>query len=249
MSVLPSLLIVEDDSVAQRLLAAVAERAGFRVCPALTADEAEALCDRVPVDLIMVDLHLPDGDGLELVARLHARPHLAGVQFLVCSGNASEQTVLAAARLGALQFVRKPVDLMDLQRRLDRARAALPERWERREVTARRLALRGAREYQELMGTARDRVQRLLQLLSADSAPAEAPPPALDGESAAPPPARGALDVAAAQLREVAINLGAVRLVEVFDRLWPAIEAGGTVEPLRVMLGVELAAIDSRLKA
>ena len=129
MLIRPSALIIEDDAYAQRLISAVADRAGFNVTTAGTGAEAEVAADSLPFDIIVVDLNLPDVEGLSLIERLRQRPQLEEVPFVVCSGNVTVDTVTGAGRLGALGFMKKPIDLQELQRRLERSYDLLPLRW------------------------------------------------------------------------------------------------------------------------
>ncbi|MEP6730161.1 MAG: response regulator [bacterium] len=152
----PSLLTIEDDAYAQRLIGAVAKRAGFTATVAATGAEADVETDRIPFDIIIVDLRLPDAEGFELIERLQKKPQLENVPFLVCSGNVTIENVNEARRLGALEFIRKPLDLVALQQRLEKNRDLLVDRWIqpapfRRRAAAEALAdaevVRRAREY------------------------------------------------------------------------------------------------------
>jgi len=129
MATRPSVLVVEDDAYAQRLISAVAERAGYSVTSASSGAQAEAAADSLPFDMIVVDLNLPDTQGLNLIEGLRGRPQLAEVPFLVCSGNVNMETITGAGRLGALGFMRKPIDLQEMQRRLERSYDQLTLRW------------------------------------------------------------------------------------------------------------------------
>jgi DNA-binding response OmpR family regulator len=174
----PSLLLIEDDPFAQRLVAAVAERAGFAASSVATGEEALEIADRIPIDLIVVDLNLPDAEGLSVIEQLRKRLHLADVPFLVCSGNVNVDTISAAARMGALQFVRKPLDLFELQRRLEGSLGKVPERW----ATLPRVMPRGGtspRDLDERLKATRIRLAEVVALLYKDTteplAPAEQP--------------------------------------------------------------------------
>ncbi|MEO5866894.1 MAG: response regulator, partial [Sphingomonas sp.] len=67
------LLIVEDDIHIRRLLRVVAERAGYRAGEAATAREGLSLLDIDKPDLVLLDLGLPDRDGIELIQLIKAR--------------------------------------------------------------------------------------------------------------------------------------------------------------------------------
>lgn len=115
------LILVVDDEVAIRRLARVAlERAGYRTAEAGTAREAaeRAAADRPA--LVLLDLGLPDRDGLELIGAF--RKHAAVI--VVSARDATDEKV-AALDLGADDYVTKPFDTDEL---LARVRVALRHR-------------------------------------------------------------------------------------------------------------------------
>ncbi len=100
-------LIVDDDADLLASLAEVIKAEGFEVSTAMSvADAREKLCTLTPA-LIITDLTLPDGNGMELVREA------AGDQnpdVLVVSGEASIDSAIEALRLGALDYLTKPID-------------------------------------------------------------------------------------------------------------------------------------------
>jgi len=119
MSNAPNILIVDDEPQIRRLLTATLERAGYRVAAAATGRQAlEMLGDTQP-DVVLLDLGLPDRDGLELIPAI--RKHSKAAILVVSARDATEQKV-TALDLGALDYVTKPFDTEEL---LARVRAAL----------------------------------------------------------------------------------------------------------------------------
>ena len=103
----PAALIVEDDRDFRESVAALVAREGFEVAEAGTLEDArKKLLDR-PFDVILLDLSLPDGDGLELLAEEHETD--IG-EFVVMTGNVAADSAIAALRAGALDYLQKPVD-------------------------------------------------------------------------------------------------------------------------------------------
>ncbi len=115
------ILIVDDESAIRRLVRGAVERAGYTVSEAGTAAEALTLANREGCELVVLDLGLPDRDGLELVALLKAMDR--AVVVLTARDATAEK--VAALDLGADDYVVKPFDTEEL---LARLRTALRHR-------------------------------------------------------------------------------------------------------------------------
>ncbi|MCP5417103.1 MAG: response regulator [Chromatiaceae bacterium] len=106
------LLIAEDDASLQRMLHWEFEELGYRVITASTC--AEALCavaDR-GVDLALIDYHLPDGFGTDLLDALRRHDH--NLPIIVYSGYASPAETTRIQQSGADHFLSKPVTAQSL---------------------------------------------------------------------------------------------------------------------------------------
>jgi two-component system KDP operon response regulator KdpE len=115
-------LIVDDEPQIRTLLKATLGRAGYSVVEASNAREALVSKSIDKPDLILLDLGLPDRDGLELVGALAAEPRSA---VLVISARDQTEQKVAALDLGADDYVTKPFDTEEL---LARVRASLRQR-------------------------------------------------------------------------------------------------------------------------
>jgi two-component system KDP operon response regulator KdpE len=115
------ILIVDDEPAIRRLVRGAVERAGYRVAEAPNAAEALIAARREGCELVLLDLGLPDRDGLELV------PLIAAMDRAVVVLTARDATAekVAALDLGADDYVVKPFDTDEL---LARIRAALRHR-------------------------------------------------------------------------------------------------------------------------
>ena len=113
------ILIVDDDLHIRRLLHGTLSRASYEVVEAKTGREAIEMAGSVSPDAILLDLGLPDRDGLELVPILLKQGR---VPILVVSARESTDDKVAALDLGAADYVTKPFDSEEL---LARVRAAL----------------------------------------------------------------------------------------------------------------------------
>jgi DNA-binding NtrC family response regulator len=102
------ILVVDDDAVVRRLLGDTLGRAGYTVVPASSAAEAlRAAADEEP-GLAILDLVLPDGDGIELLGQLKAAwPSLPAV---VITAYVEPRSVVEAMRRGAVDYLAKPID-------------------------------------------------------------------------------------------------------------------------------------------
>lgn len=112
-------LIVDDEAAILRLVSAVLERGGFDPVAAPTARAAITEVDHMTPDAAVIDLGLPDMDGIELVAALRQR--MNGPLIVLTARNATGDKI-AALDLGADDYVTKPFDGDEL---LARLRAAL----------------------------------------------------------------------------------------------------------------------------
>jgi two-component system KDP operon response regulator KdpE len=116
------ILVVDDEPQIRTLLKATLGRAGYSVVEAANAREAVNAKGIDKPDLILLDLGLPDRDGLELVEALRREPRSA---LIVVSARDQTEQKVAALDLGADDYVTKPFDTEEL---LARVRASLRQR-------------------------------------------------------------------------------------------------------------------------
>lgn len=109
------ILIVDDEVAIRRLLRNTLERAGYTVAEAMNGREALVQATAHEPDAILLDLGLPDRDGLTLIPML--RKQANGVILVVSAREATEEKV-AALDLGADDYVTKPFDTEELLARL-----------------------------------------------------------------------------------------------------------------------------------
>jgi two-component system response regulator HydG len=114
-----SVLIVDDDETIRETLADFFEGIGWTARTASTATEGRQQAAAHSPDVALVDLRLPDADGLRLLEALRPDDPDVGVIFL--TGHADVATAVRAMREGAADFLEKPVDLEALQGAIRRA--------------------------------------------------------------------------------------------------------------------------------
>lgn len=118
----PKILVVDDEAQIRLLLRTTLTRAGYQVVEASTAREALAAKAIDKPELILLDLGLPDRDGLELVEALRRD---SPARLIIVSAREDVEQKVAALDLGADDYVTKPFDTEEL---LARVRAALRQR-------------------------------------------------------------------------------------------------------------------------
>ncbi len=102
------LLVIDDDAAIRDSLRMILEYQGYAVMTAATGDEGAALVEREAPDLVFLDIKMPGMDGLEVLQRL---THLTDVMpIVVMSGHATISTAVEATRLGAFDFMEKPLE-------------------------------------------------------------------------------------------------------------------------------------------
>jgi DNA-binding NtrC family response regulator len=117
-------LLVEDTPSLSMLYQTVLTRAGHGVVCAASLAEARARCEQVKPQLVLLDLQLPDGDGLELLDTL--RRDAPESRVIVITANGSINRAVQAMRAGAFDFLVKPFDENRLLSAVHNARSQTP---------------------------------------------------------------------------------------------------------------------------
>lgn len=118
----PHVAILDDEPEIRRMLSDALEEAGFRTTCYARATEFEAGLKRAQPDVCLVDLGLPDRDGLALVHRLALEQ---GAAIIIISGRAQVQDRVTGLELGADDYIIKPFDPTEVVARI-RARLRKP---------------------------------------------------------------------------------------------------------------------------
>jgi len=106
------LLIVEDDPEMLDLLRKVLEKEGYRVSLAADSHEATASLSKIPFDLVVTDMVMPDNGGLELLQAIRASQPALPVIIITAFGDWG--TYSRALELGAAAFISKPLKMAEL---------------------------------------------------------------------------------------------------------------------------------------
>jgi DNA-binding NtrC family response regulator len=135
----PAILVADDDPVARDLLVEVLTREGYRVGAASGGEECLRLAEAEPFDLALVDLRMPDLDGLAVLHRLaKLSPQLP---VLILTAFATMDTAVEAIRAGAYDYLSKPFRIDEIKaavhRTLEAQRLGRENREYRRELQER----------------------------------------------------------------------------------------------------------------
>lgn len=113
------ILLVEDESNIRTLVSTMLETHGYQVIPAETCSAAKLMHDSYLPDLVILDLGLPDADGMQIIRHIRTQTL---TPIIVLSARTGEQDKVRALDLGANDYVTKPFGSAEL---LARVRAAL----------------------------------------------------------------------------------------------------------------------------
>ncbi len=114
-----TLLLVDDDEAFRTIVGEQLARQGFALHRAASGTEALDVAARVRPDVVLLDLRLPDIDGLEVLRRLRERGD--PTEVIMLTGQGSIETAVAAVRGGAADYVAKPCPLAELDVRIRKA--------------------------------------------------------------------------------------------------------------------------------
>lgn len=123
-----TILIIDDDPQLAKLICMRLEAAGYRTLTALTANQALAYLglDRhsgqEKVDLVMLDIFLPDVSGIEVCRRIRADSRTCDIPVIMLTGSTDEKHLQLAFDVGAVDYIEKPFKKVEL---LARIRSAL----------------------------------------------------------------------------------------------------------------------------
>ncbi len=114
-----SILIVEDDITYGMMLKTWLGKKGFQVSSASSISRAQKHIENETVDLILSDLRLPDRDGIDLLKWLGE--HSLHIPLIIMTGYADIQSAVQAMKLGACDYIAKPVNPDELLKKMDEA--------------------------------------------------------------------------------------------------------------------------------
>ena len=114
------ILVVDDESDIRSLIQEILAEEGYDVTTAADAEEARASWAALHPDLVLLDIWMPDTDGITLL-REWSRDEAVDCPVVMMSGHGTVETAVEATRLGAVDFIEKPLSLAKLLRTVERA--------------------------------------------------------------------------------------------------------------------------------
>ena len=113
------ILVVDDREDSRRLVGKILGHRGYEVIGAGTGEDAINVAQRQLPDLILMDIRMPGAiDGLEATRRIKALAKLAHIPVLAMTASVRPEDMQIALDAGCSDFVRKPVDIDELPRRV-----------------------------------------------------------------------------------------------------------------------------------
>jgi DNA-binding NtrC family response regulator len=114
------ILVVDDEADIRELVRDILSEEGYAVETAGNAAEARAACAKQAPDLVLLDIWMPDTDGISLLREWQQAQSLAA-PVVMMSGHGTVETAVEATRLGAIDYVEKPLSLAKLLRTVQRS--------------------------------------------------------------------------------------------------------------------------------
>jgi len=106
----PQILLVDDDGFQSKLLSPVFVNEDIKLSYAASAARALSMLSKMSPSLILMDVHLPDVDGIQLTRKIKAMPRFREVPVIMITGSSEKRIVVESLKAGAVDFVVKPID-------------------------------------------------------------------------------------------------------------------------------------------
>lgn len=113
-----TILVVDDDSDTLTLIGLTLQRRGFEVIKAQSGQQALNLLAHDRPDLVILDVMMPQMDGYEVCREIKADPRTADLPVIMLTAKAQTQSQLEGFRVGAIDYITKPVHPQDLVARI-----------------------------------------------------------------------------------------------------------------------------------
>jgi CheY-like chemotaxis protein len=106
----PTVLVVDDDELQRKIIAKLLKDENCHLVFAAGGVEVLSVLRKIRPDLILMDVMMPDMDGLEVVRLMKTVPRLADIPVIMITGKSGKNIVMESLKAGAIDFVVKPFD-------------------------------------------------------------------------------------------------------------------------------------------
>ena len=109
-----TVLVFDDDKLSMRLMRSILERGNYNVLEALSAKEGLEIVKNSHPDIILMDVHIPDLDGIETTKIIKSDPELKEIPIIALSGAVMQEDEEQAIEAGCVGYMSKPIDVHSL---------------------------------------------------------------------------------------------------------------------------------------
>lgn len=113
-----SLLVVDDDEFNRDLLSRRLSREGYNIATAVNGENALSILETEIFDLILLDIMMPDIDGIEVLKRIRSCPTLRDTPVMMVTALTDREIVMQCIELGANDYITKPFDMLLVKSRV-----------------------------------------------------------------------------------------------------------------------------------
>jgi DNA-binding NtrC family response regulator len=115
-----SVLVLDDEANSAEEILEFLQKEGYNVFSANSAKAGQAILKREKIDIILLDLYLPDANGLDFLGKI--KTENPTIEVIMISGQGDVDSIIRSIRLGVVDFLRKPLRQIDLSSALARTK-------------------------------------------------------------------------------------------------------------------------------
>ena len=105
-----NIIVADDDKVLSKMICGILNEAGHITLPAFDSMQVMMFAMKQPPDLVLLDINMPGGTGLDVLRKLKANAKTTGVPVIIMTGRTDETLPMEVIRLGATRFLPKPIE-------------------------------------------------------------------------------------------------------------------------------------------
>ena len=111
-----NILCVDDEPINLDIVTEILHN--YNVYPAIDASNAFSILDKIDIDLILLDVMMPNTDGFELCRQIKNEDKTTDIPILFITANDKDETIYNAFEYGGVDFIKKPLNVIELQQRV-----------------------------------------------------------------------------------------------------------------------------------